>query len=139
MHLIGLIALNPALRTLDENTYVPVKQAIDIAAPRIAKPLLLSCLTATTGLLVSAAAMAQEFVAVGSAVALVALLVVLFAILRGDLPINRTMAGWSAKELPADWREVRAGWERFFAVRVTANSLALLAAGVAVYFSALDF
>lgn len=139
MHLFGFVSLNPALRTLDGRTWVTAKQAIDATAPRLAKPLLLWCITATTCMLVSAAVTALEIIVVCSAVALVSLLVTLAAVLRGDLPINRAMAGWPREEPPADWREIRLRWERFFAIRTAANSLALFAAGVAAFLSAFAF
>lgn len=45
-------------------------------------------------MLVSAAVTALDIVVICSATALVSLLVMLAAILRGDLPINRAMAAW---------------------------------------------
>lgn len=137
VHLTGLVALNPALRAMEERVYVPMKRAVDVTAPRLAKPLMLSSLAATAGTLVTAAATGAVPVVAASATALAALFLTLLAILRGDLPINRAMASWSSEDLPANWREVRVRWERFFMLRVVTNTIALLASAVAVLVSAM--
>ena len=55
-----------------------------------------------------------------------------FAILRGDLPINREMAAWAADAPPSDWQRTRARWERFFAVRTVAATAAFGCVAIAV-------
>ncbi|MGM7699799.1 hypothetical protein [Microbacterium sp. A84] len=137
VHLTGYFALNPALRMMDASVYIPVKRAIDLTAPRLAKPLMLSCLAVTAAALIAAAFTGAVIVVAADAVTLAALVLVLLAILRGDLPINRGMASWSADEPPAEWRTIRARWERFFGLRVAANTLALLTSGFAVVIGAM--
>lgn len=137
VHVTGHLVLNPALRVLDAYIYVPVKHGIDRTAPRLAKPLMLACLTVTTAALIAAILTGAVISAVAEAVALAALVVTLLAILRGDLPINRGMANWSPDAPPADWRATRARWERIFGLRVVSNLVALLATGVAVVASTL--
>ena len=60
--------------------------------------------------------------------ATVSALVALGAVLRGDLPINAAMAGWDGARPPADWRDQRRTWERWFVVRTGANAAAFAAA-----------
>lgn len=136
VHLTGHIALNPVLRAMNAELYIPVKRAIDITAPKLAKPLMLSGLAVTAAAVIAASITGSAAVAVVNAVALLALIVTLLAILRGDLPINRSMANWSPEKPPADWHATRARWERFFGFRVAANAVALLAVVVAVVTSA---
>ena len=93
---------------------------------------MLSCLVGVAVATVAGALAGAVASAVASAIALGALVIALVAILRGDLPINRAMAGWSANQLPADWRATRTRWEYFFALRTAANAVAMLAASVAV-------
>ena len=71
-------------------------------------------------------------VTVAAGVSTAALVVTLAAILRGDLPINVRMATWPADGLPTDWQAVRTEWERWFAVRVVATLVAVVALGAAV-------
>lgn len=136
VHLTGYLILNPALRRLEAALYIPVKQSVDSTAPRLAKPLMLASLALTAAAITAGALEfipAVEFAAIA---ALLAPLVTLWAIVRGDLPINREMAHWSVESPPPHWRAVRTGWERFFGLRVAANTLALLALGAAVVASA---
>lgn len=58
VHVTGRLVLNPALRGLDAHIYVRVKHSIDRTAPRLAKPLMLACLTLTTAALIAAAVVA---------------------------------------------------------------------------------
>jgi len=60
----------------------------------------------------------------------------LLAILRGDLPINQRMSGWTVADVPSDWQDIRRQWERYFTIRVATNALALVATAVAVLVSA---
>lgn len=136
VHAFGFAALNPVMRAMEATPYIRTKQAMDLAAPKLARPLMLAALL-VAGAAVGAAAIASDaHVLVLNAVALIALMVTLLAILRGDLPINQAMGNWSATEPPGEWATVRARWERFFAIRCAANTLALLGSGAAVVTSA---
>lgn len=130
-HVSGSAALNPVLRSLDGGPYIELKQALDRAYLPIARPLMLSSLVATAALVVVSSLRSRPAIAVLAALALLGLLLTFAAILRGDLPINRLMASWRSAEPPSGWQEIRARWERFFAVRTVATtaSLALLAGG----------
>lgn len=132
VHLAGGLGLNPAMRSLDGTTYLAIKTAADREFPRLARPLMLAALAAGLAVVVTATVGGHLSVVVAASVASVALAVTLLAIVRGDLPINRRMASWAADELPADWQQVRARWERFFTVRVVATLIAVLALAVAV-------
>lgn len=132
VHLSGAVGLNPALRSLDAAAYVPVKQALDVAFPRLARPLLLGALLATVAACLLALADGAAGGAALLAAAVALLVVTLLAVLRGDLPINRAMAGWDPAAPPAGWATARARWERFFAVRTAATLLATGCAAAAV-------
>lgn len=135
IHLFGVAALNPTWRALDGPAYLLVKQAADRRFPALMRPFTLLGLAAVTALAVAAAATGRGSTAVPAAVGAVAAVVGLVAVVRGDLPINQRMATWTAAALPADWREERHRWERWFAVRTAAAvvaAAACLAALVAV-------
>ncbi len=125
MHVSGSAALNPALRSLDAPTYVPVKHALDRAFPTIARPLLLGGIVLTGGLVAVSLGTSHPAAAALGGGAFVGLAVTLAAVVRGDLPINRQMASWSASAPPPEWRAVQASWERFFAIRTVASTAAL--------------
>ena len=127
VHLFGVLAMNPAMAALDVDVYIRTKQSFDVIVPRFARPLMLGALIATAASLLFAILWLDVGAAIACGVGLVALTVALLAILRGDLPINQTMAGWSPDAPPDGWRQVRARWELFFAVRTVANAVALLA------------
>ena len=138
IQLFGQVAFNPALRAVDATIYIQIKQSFDIHAPKIAKPVMLLCLTAALATLVTAFMSSSMIVIGASALTLTALVIALLAVVRGDLPINQTMANWSAEEPPENWRAVRTRWERFFALRTGATGLALLATVVTVLTSATE-
>lgn len=132
VHLAGILGLNPALRSLDGATYLAVKLAADREFPRLARPLMLSSLVAGVAVVAAAAVEGRPGVTAAASLATAALAVTLAAILRGDLPINQRMASWPTEGLPADWRDVRTRWERFFAVRVATTLIAVAALAAAV-------
>ncbi|WP_207343652.1 DUF1772 domain-containing protein [Arthrobacter sp. E3] len=138
IQLFGQVAFNPALRAVDATVYIQIKQSFDITAPRIAKPVMLLCLAAALATLVTALVSSSMMVIGASALSLSALVIALLAVVRGDLPINQTMANWSAEEPPENWRAVRTRWERFFALRTGATCLALIATVVAALASATE-
>jgi hypothetical protein len=92
------------------------------------KPLTLSGLAALLAQALLAALDGRGAVAALATAGLVAALVALVAVLRGDLPINRRMAGWEGDAPPADWRAWQVRWERYFRLRAVATAVAFLAA-----------
>ena len=118
VHVCGAAALNPALRALDAAAYVAVKQSADRCFPALMKLLLQTVLGGLEG---------RADVTALAAVGLLAAVVALAAVLRGDLPINQRMAGWASEQPPADWRTWRARWEQYFLARTLATGAAFLA------------
>jgi uncharacterized membrane protein len=134
VHVSGVAALNPALRALDAPAYVAVKQSADLCFPALMRPLTLAGLVALLAQCVLGWLDGETGVAALAGTGLVAALVALVAVLRGDLPINERMAGWQGDDPPADWRTWQARWERYFRLRTLATTIAFLSAlaGLAV-------
>ena len=128
VHLCGTAALNPALRAPDAPAYVAVKQSADRHFPVLMKPLILAGLVALLAQAVLALLDGSPVVAALVATGLVAAVLALVAVLRGDLPINERMAGWQGDDPPADWRTWQARWERFFRLRSVFTAIAFGAA-----------
>lgn len=110
---------------MDAATYIRVKQLFDKHVPRFAKPVMLGSIITTLAATI-AALWLEPRVAVLCGIALIALVITLLSIIRGDLPINRVMAGWSPDNPPQHWRPVRARWERFCGKRAISNAVATL-------------
>ncbi|GAA2006467.1 hypothetical protein JL107_04130 [Nakamurella flavida] len=127
IHLCGVAALNPALRALDGPVYLAVKQSTDRYFPALMRPLTLAGIGVLLGLTVLAAIDGRSTVAALDAVGLIAGLVALLGVLRGDLPINLRMADWVGDHLPSDWRTWQARWERWFRLRTVATGVSFLA------------
>lgn len=123
VHLFGPLVLNRVMADMDAATYIRVKQLFDEYAPRFAKPVMLGSIFTTLAATI-ASLWFEARVAVLCGIALIALVITLLSIVRGDLPINRMMAGWSPNNPPEEWRLVRARWERFFRFRTVSNAVA---------------
>lgn len=132
VHLSGLAALNPVLHAMSSKHFIPVKRAPDMSAPKTARPLLPSSLAVTAAAAFSASTTGRAAVGAASSMAPAALIVALLAILRGGLPINRSMANWLSEAPPSDWPTTHARWERIFGVRRAANAIAPVAILAAV-------
>ena len=126
MHVAGIGALNPALSALPAAVFIPVKHELDSAFPKLARLVMLASLAAGAALPVAAAVTGRVALAGLAAAALISLVVTLLAILRGDLPLNRQMAAWSAQDPPPHWRDTLTRWEHYFAVRTAASVAALV-------------
>jgi hypothetical protein len=132
IHVLGVVALNPSWRTLGPATYVEVKQAADRRFPVLMRPLTLAGLLVLVLVTLLGALAGAVAVAVLGGVGLAAAVVGLVAVLRGDLPINQRMATWSVTDPPADLVAERDRWERWFAVRTAATTVAAGASIVAL-------
>ncbi len=132
IHLFGVAALNPTWRELDGPAYLLVKQAADRRFPTLMRPITLLGLAAVVALAVAATVVDAQPAGSLATAAAVAAVVGLVAVVRGDVPINRRMATWTATDLPATWREDRRRWERWFAVRTGAAGVAAVACLAAV-------
>jgi uncharacterized membrane protein len=123
-HVVGVLGLNPALRALPSEIYVPTKRAIDVAMPRYARPATLAGILLVVACCGVAVVAGAAWIAVLSGVGAVLSIVALLAVLLGDLPINQQMSTWEATRPPPDWRATVARWERFFLVRTIATTAA---------------
>ena len=128
VHVCGLVALNPALRELEAPAYVAVKQSADRHFPALMQPLTVAGLIALLAQAVLGLLDGRAVVAALATTGLLAALVALFAVLWGDLPINKRMAGWQGDEPPADWRTWQVRWEGYFRLRTACTAVAFLAA-----------
>ena len=113
VHLGGVAALNPSLRALDASAYVAVKQSADRCYPVFMRPLTLAGLVALLAQTVLGALQGQTDLAVLGGLGLTAAVVAVLAVLRGDLPINKRMSGWTQGDPPLDWQTWRTRWERY--------------------------
>lgn len=128
IHICGVAALNPALRLLDAQTYVAVKQSTDRQFPALMRPLTLVGLAALLTQTVAGGLYGYVWVSRLAAVGLLAAIIGLVAVLRGDQPINGRMAQWDRSAPPADWSTWRTRWEGYFWIRTVATAVAFLAA-----------
>jgi uncharacterized membrane protein len=128
---IGLVAVQPALRSVTPGTYVTVKQAFDRTYPPFMRPLQLTALAVSLALTVTAGVQGKATCAVLAGLAFLSIAVNIVVTVRGDLPINVAMASWRADDPPSDWEHHQARWDTFNKIRTVAAVTALVLLAVA--------
>jgi hypothetical protein len=122
-----IIALTDVQKNLDAPAYIRLRQLIDrnfmakykyvIYASMISTPLLCILIgsESPTGLLF-----------ICSLIALVAFIIDLILTVKGNLPINKMINGWSVDNYPGDWDKHREKWLRIYSYRQTVNFIGFI-------------
>lgn len=113
-------------RSLPETSWTLQHQAVDGLFSRVMPPTFITTLIALVAMAILAPSHARWFF-----VAAALLVIVTIAItVTVEVPINKTIATWTAGAAPSDWMAIRDRWLSFHWVRTITGTLAFLCAVV---------
>jgi Domain of unknown function (DUF1772) len=128
---VGVVVVDPfaGMRCADDwSDWVRGQQRLDRVMSRVAPPLFQSAVASAAGAALVAAAHRQGAVAAGRAVAAGCTGAAVATTLVVNEPANAQIRAWRPTDAPpADWRTVRARWERAHRVRRVLLAAAALA------------
>lgn len=122
-HAFYALGMAAAQRALSAPAYVELRNAIDDVLKRSLPPLYVATLVATVLAVLAAAGPGRRM----AVLALGALLVEAWLMLRRSVPINARMQTWSPAAPPDDWQRTRAEWLAVFRERQIAVAIGALA------------
>lgn len=120
-----LVVTMPALRRMSEVESVRTHQVQLDELPDKFFPLLVPFVNLTAAAVLVANHDPDSAAFVLESVGLALMLVVTVVTLRVNVPINRTIRGWSLEALPAGYADLRRRWDRFHRLRTLLGALAL--------------
>jgi len=115
-----IIALTNVQKNMDAPSYIELRQAIDKNFMAKYKWVVYVSLLTSVLLWVFTAGNPTGFLFISSAVALLALMVVHVLTLKGNLPINKVINGWTKDNYPVDWETYRTKWLHIYSIRQVA-------------------
>lgn len=129
--LVGVDPTAPLRRAPDWSGWLTGQQRVDRVMSRVAPPVFLATAATAAGAALLAARRGEVGVATARALAAVCTGGAVVVTLRVNEPANTRLRAWRPADAPpADWREVRARWDRGHAVRRALVVAAALAGGV---------
>jgi|SRR6218665_242332 len=128
-----ILALKNTQLALGGSSYVEVRQLIDANMRGSFKYVIYTALLSSLLLLIVNYKNPSGLLFITSAIALIALVTDILLMVKGNMPLNEIINGWSPENYPADWKTVRQAWFNILQYRQLANIagfLSLLAGAV---------
>ena len=127
-----ILSLRSVQANLDARAYIQLRKLTDTSMRRTFKYVIYVALLANLMLVVATARTPDSLHFVSSTIALVALIAEVLLALKGNIPLNDVINGWSGDNFPADWASVREKWFVVFQYRqiVTITGFVALLIGV---------
>ncbi len=116
-----ILALKNSQLALRAPSYIEVRQQIDKNMRALFKYVLYLALASSVALVILHVKDPGSIPFITAAVALVALVIDILLTVKGNLPINDVINGWTTENYPATWQEVRQQWFTIFQYRQIAN------------------
>lgn len=126
-----VLALKNTQLGLNGGTYTEVRRLIDANMKTVLTYVICLALLAQIALLVANVKNPASLLFVSACIAFVALVADVVLTLKGSMPLNALINGWSPKNYPANWMEIRQQWFTVFRYRqiVTITGFIALLAG----------
>lgn len=130
-----ILALKNTQLALGGSSYTEVRQLIDANMRGTLKYVLYAALLANLSLVLAHVKAPFSPAFITAAIAFLALIADVVLTLKGSLPLNEIINGWSPANFPANWREVRQQWFSIFQYRqiLTIVGFVSLLAGVLLF------
>ncbi|HEX7846278.1 MAG TPA: hypothetical protein VF476_10805 [Chitinophagaceae bacterium] len=116
-----MLALSGASKKMQAPAYIETRQLIDRELQQSLS--LVYYITLGTLLLLTAFSVVNPsgLLFISSVIALIALLVDVILALKGNVPLNKVINGWTVSNYPSNWKQYRSRWFNFYHIRQTAN------------------
>ncbi len=121
-----IIALGNVQRSMEAVTYIELRKLLDRNFRKKFSIVVYATLLSSTLLTVMCSMNPTSLLFISSAIAWVALLIDTILTVKGNMPINNIINGWTSDNYPADWKRYRAKWLSIFCKRQLANIIGFL-------------
>ena len=129
-----LLAMSKAQKNLGPSSYTELRNLLDKNLQISLRIVYYSALGASLLWLVLSVMNLSLLHQVTSAIAMVALLVDMLFLFKGDIPINKIISGWTPDNYPADWESYRRKWFGFYHRRQVADIIGFVSLLVGAVF-----
>lgn len=129
-----ILALKNVQLHLDGRSYTTFRQLIDTNMRSNFKYALYAAVLANAILLVLNGRQPGSLLFITAAIALVALIADILITVKGSLPVNDIINGWSPDNYPSNWTEIRDKWLRIFYYRQVINITGFVSLLIGVIF-----
>ena len=116
-----IIALKNVQNSMQANSYIELRKLLDAGFMANFKWVVYAALLTNLLLVISTIKNPGSLLFITAAIAFVALIIDTFLTVKGNLPINSLINGWSPENYPADWATYRTKWLNIFRYRQVAN------------------
>jgi len=116
-----IIALKNVQNSMQANSYIELRKLLDAGFMANFKWVVYAALLTNLLLVISTITNPGSLLFITAAIAFVALIIDTLLTVKGNLPINSLINGWSADNYPADWTTYRTKWLNIFRYRQVAN------------------
>ena len=116
-----ILALKNTQLALRAPGYIEMRQLIDMNMRSRFRYVLYLALAGSLALLILHVNNPGSISFITAAIAFVALVIDIVLTVKGNLPVNDVINGWTPESYPANWQEVRQQWFTIFQYRQIAN------------------
>lgn len=127
-----IIALTDTQKNMEADTYIELRKLLDKNFKKKYKFVIYISLVSSTVLTILTSMNTSSILFIGSAIALLALIIDIMLTLIGNMPINNLINTWTKDNYPSDWKTYRSKWLSIFSKRqiVTITGFLCLLIGV---------
>jgi hypothetical protein len=129
-----ILSLRTMQMNLQANSYTEVRQLIDASMRYGFKYAIYAALLANVVLAIINIKTPTSLAFITAAIALMALVIDIILTLKGNLPINDIINGWSIDHVPSNWAEVRSKWFCIFQYRQLATTIGFVSLVIGALF-----
>ena len=116
-----ILALKNTQLALRAPSYIEVRHLIDVNMRSRFKYVLYLALLTSLALVILQLKDPASIGLITAAIAFVVLVIDIVLTVKGNLPVNDIINGWTAENYPANWQEMRQKWFTIFQYRQIAN------------------
>lgn len=121
-----ILALSYASKSMQPGTYIESRKLLDWKLRRTLTTVYYLTLVTSIALVAFTIVNPSGALFICSLVALAALIMDIALALKGNIPLNNEINGWTTQSYPENWKEIRERWFRFYNTRQAANIIGFI-------------